>query len=175
VSSISRSSRRGQVWTVDFTAGAVAVSLILMLFILMWNATAIRWGVIGGHTEMEAAAVFASESLMTTSGVPESWEALPDIDGNVSAIGLANGRNELSRMKLEKLAAQNSTAYGTVKARLGLQRYSFGMRVLDLPGNVVLYEFGEFSPAPSGDALAFERLGVLDGEPVKVYMEVWEP
>ncbi|MEW6722953.1 MAG: hypothetical protein AB1324_06850 [Candidatus Micrarchaeota archaeon] len=146
-----------------------------MLFMLMWNATATRWGVIGSHTEMEAAAAFASESLMATRGFPVSWEALPHIDGNVSAIGLANGRNELSRAKLEKLVSENATAYGTVRARLGLQKYSFGMRVSDISDNIALYEFGEFSPAPTGDSLSFVRLGVLDGEPVIVHMEVWEP
>jgi len=122
---------------------------------------------------METSAFFASESLLATPGEPESWEMLPHIDANVSAIGLVNGRNELNRMKLEKLVAENATAYPTIKARLGLQRYEFGMRVTDLAGNTIHYQFGKFSVGHLNNSLAFDRFGILDGTPVLVHLEVW--
>ncbi len=158
----------------DFTMGLVAIMFILMVYVLMWDNITLRWSLAGQHTRMESSAYFASESLLATPGEPESWEMLPHIDGNVSAIGLVNGRNELNRMKLEKLVSENATAYPTVKARLGMQRYEFGMRVTDLRGNSVYYEFGKFSTGTLANSLAFDRFGILDGEPVVVHMEVWQ-
>lgn len=164
---------RGQVWTVDFTIGLVTLSFVLLIYVLMWNNITLRWDLIGKQTAMEASAFFASESLLATPGEPESWEMLQQIDGNVSAIGLVTGRNELNRMKLNKLVAENATAYSTVKARLGMQRYEFGMRITDIAGNVIYYEFGKFSSGALNNSLSFERLGILDGKPVRVQMEVW--
>jgi hypothetical protein len=141
-----------------------------MLYIVMWNAVALRWNQASAQTSLETSAFIASESLLATPGEPESWEMLPHIDGNVSAIGLVNGRNELNRMKLDKLVAENSTRYSAIKARLGMQRYDFGLRVTDLGGNIVYYEIGKFS---SRTLVVFDRFGILDGNPVIVHMEVW--
>lgn len=159
----------------DFTMGLVALMFILTLYILMWNNTAQRWNSDSRYASMETSAFMASESLLATPGEPESWEMLQHIDGNVSAIGLVNGRNELNRMKLEKLVSENATAYHAIKARLGMQRYEFGMRITDLDGRTVYYEFGRFSAGMLNNSLSFERLGILDGEPVVVHMEVWGP
>jgi hypothetical protein len=164
---------KGQTWTVDFITGMVVLLFIMLNFILLWNSITLRWGLIGGHTDMEASAFFASESLLATPGEPGGWEMLPHIDGNVSALGLVGGRNELNRMKLEKLVSENATAYETVKGRLGLQRYEFGMRVSDLSRNEVYYEFGKFSGGGLNNSLNFDRFGILDDEPVVVHMEVW--
>ena len=98
---------------------------------------------------------------------------LQHIDGNISAIGLVNGRNELNRVKLEKLVAENASQYEFVKARLGMQLYEFGMRVTDLNGNIIYYEFGKFSVGNLNNSMNFDRFGILDGEPVIVHMEVW--
>ncbi len=156
----------------DLAAGILVLLFILALFMVLWNSIALRWNSAGQHTAMEASAFFASESLLATPGEPESWEMLQHIDGNVSAIGLVNGRNELNRMKLEKLVAENATAYTAIKARLGLGRYELGMRVTDLSDNVVYYEFGKFS-STLNNSLKFERFGMLDGAPVLVHLEVW--
>lgn len=164
---------RGQIWTIDFITGILVLTFVMMLYFLLWNNIALRWNLTSEHTKIESSAFFASESLLATPGEPESWEMLPHIDGNVSAIGLVNGRNELNRMKLEKLVAENSTAYPIIKARLGMQLYEFGMRVTDLHGNEIYYEFGKFSTGSLNNSVNFDRFGILDGEPVIVHMEVW--
>ncbi|MFH0737278.1 MAG: hypothetical protein V1827_01360 [Candidatus Micrarchaeota archaeon] len=171
--STEHAGRRGQAWAVDFTVGLIALISIIAIYIIIWNSTAMRWNTLGGRTAMESGAFFASESLLATSGEPEGWEMLPRIDGNVSAIGLVNGRNELNRMKLERLAAENATAYPIVKARLGLGRYEFGMRITDLERETTHFEFGRFSARALNDSVSFDRLGILDGQPVIVHMEVW--
>ncbi len=157
----------------DFIAGIAVLTFIIMLFMLMWNSVAMRWNAASKETEMEQSAFFASEALLATPGAPPSWEMLPHIDGNVSALGLVSGRNELNRMKLDKLVAENATAYDTIKARLGLQRYQFGMRVTNLRGYITYYEFGKFSSGALNNSINFDRFGILDGSPVLVHMEVW--
>jgi hypothetical protein len=165
--------KRGQIWTFDFIIGLVAVSFIFMIYLIMWNSLILRWSLISGNTAIETSAFMASESLLATPGEPESWEMLPQIDDNMSAIGLVNGRNELNRMKLDKLVAENATAYDYVKARLGLQKYEFWIQVTDLSGEIIYYEFGNASSGLD-ESVDFERLAVLDGEPVRVKMEVWD-
>lgn len=163
---------RGQVWTADFITGLMALLFILLLYMMMWNSIAIRWNLASKQTSMESSAFFASESLLATPGEPESWEMLDRID-NVSALGLVNGRNELNKIKLDRLVAENTTSYSTIKARLGMQNYEFGMRITDLTGNIIHYEFGTFSLGRLNNSLAFDRFAILDGNPVIVHMEVW--
>jgi hypothetical protein len=164
---------RGQIWSVDFFSAVIALSIIMLLFILVWNSLTQQISLSVQDTRMGVSAYFASESLLATPGEPESWEVLPAIDGNVSAIGLVNGRNELSRLKLEKLIQENASSYKTVKRRLGLERYDFAMQVTDLGGNKVYYEYGKSSNHSLNNSLEFDRLGILDNEPVIVHMEVW--
>ena len=167
------STSRGQVWSMDFVIGLFTLSVVLMFSILIWNSLAMQAALTSKYTRMGASAYFASESLLATPGEPESWEMLPHIDGNVSAIGLVNGRNELNRMKIDKLVAENDTSYYTIKARLGLQQYEFGMQVTDLAGNIIHYEFGKLSYRSLNNSLEFDRFAILDGDPVRVHMEVW--
>jgi len=157
----------------DFVMGCAILMFILLNFILIWQSLAVRWNLISDYSQMQTSAYFASESLLATPGEPESWEMRAHIDDDVRALGLVNGRNELNRVKLEKLVAENATAYQTIKARLGLQRYEFGMRITDLQGNSVYYEFGKFSGGGLNNSLNFQRFGILDENPVIVHMEVW--
>lgn len=157
----------------DFVMACAILMFILLNFLLIWQSLAVRWNLISDFSQMQTSAYFASESLLSTPGEPESWEMKEHIDGDVQALGLVNGRNELNRLKLEKLVSENATAYRTIKARLGLQRYEFGMRITDLQDNSVYYEFGEFSGGGLNNSLNFQRFGILDGEPVIVNMEVW--
>ena len=166
-------SMRGQIWATDFTAGIAVLTFILMLFMLMWNGMAMRWNAGSRHMAMEESAFMASEALMATSGEPKSWEMLPHIDGNVSALGLVNGRNELNGMKLAKLVEEDATAYETVRERLGLQRYEFSVNVTSIDGSVTHYAFGRFCGGGMNNTVSFERLGILDGSPVIMHVEVW--
>ena len=92
---------RGQIWTIDFLAGATAMSVILLFFILLWNSSANRWNNANEYRMMLTDAVFASEALIATPGEPENWEMFVQLNNsNLSALGLADGRNELNPLKL---------------------------------------------------------------------------
>lgn len=165
--------RKGQIWVLDFTTGLIALTFILMAYMFIWNLTALRWNLTTEHTEMESSAYFASESLLATPGEPESWEMLPQIDGNISAFGIVSSRNVINLAKLNRLVAANLTSYPLIKSRLGLERYQFGMQITDLTRNIIYYQFGEAAQGNLNNSLDFDRFAILNGNPVIVHMEVW--
>ena len=164
---------KGQIWTVDFMAGLVAISFVLLIYVLLWNTLVIRWTTLAKQSTMSSSAYFASESLLATSGEPKSWEMLPHIDDNISAIGLTNGRNELNSLKVAKLISENATAYSTIKSRLGLQLYDFGFKITDLSGNVEYYRFGKLATGSLNNTISLDRFALLNNTPVIFHMEVW--
>jgi len=165
---------KAQVWTIDFLAGATAMSVILLFFILLWNNSANRWNNANEYRMMLTDAVFASEALIATPGEPENWEMFGQINNsNISAIGLADGRNELNVLKIEKLVSQNSSSYSFVRQRLGLQKYEFGFRVTDLKKNVTYYQYGQFAGGLNKSVI-FDRIGIINGSAVILHMEVWK-
>ena len=52
-------ARKGQIWSVDMIAGIAIITLILLIFILLWNNTAIRWNNSNDYRKMQTDAVFA--------------------------------------------------------------------------------------------------------------------
>ena len=157
----------------DFMTGLLALSFILMIYLLVWNSIVLRWDEASAQNSMASSAFLASESLLATPGEPTSWEMLPNMTGNVTAIGLVNSRNELNPLKLSQLVAYNATAYSTIKTRLGLQFYDFGLEVTDLTGGSVYYEFGKFSGPTTSNSVVIDRFGIMNGTPVIVHMEVF--
>ncbi|MCI0503677.1 hypothetical protein L0Y65_03110 [Candidatus Micrarchaeota archaeon] len=165
-------SRKGQIWSADFIVGIATFLFMLLIFALAWRMLDVRWHHSSEYRQMQTDALFASEALMVTPGDPPSWEAMPDLNASRS-LGLAWSRNVISSSKLARLASENSTSYYTVRERLGIQRYELGIRVMDMSREDVLFEFGRF-PGANADSVVLERLGLLDGSPVVVRMEVWK-
>jgi hypothetical protein len=155
----------------DFASGIVVLTFILLFFILIWNSIAVRWNSSNEYLQMETDAIFASEALLTTPGEPKSWE-LGNIE-DANAIGLVNGRNELSQVKLEKLVSENDSHYYFVKESLGVQRYGLGITVMDTGGDTAYYEFGKFADNMS-TSVVFERIAIMNETPVILRMEVWK-
>ncbi len=164
-------SSKGQIWSTDFIAAVLALTFILLLFFLLWNGINIRWHNSIDYWQMQAAAVFASEALVSTPGDPGTWEQLDDIEDSY-AIGLVNGRNELNERKIIRLVSENDTSYRFVKERLGVQRYELGIRITDMGRETSYHEFGKFA-GPMDTTVLLERVGLLNETPVMVQVEVW--
>jgi hypothetical protein len=165
-------SKKGQTWSIDLMAATVLVTIIMLFSLLLWNNIAVRWNTANDYRQMQTDAMFAAEALMTTAGEPAGWEKLAQIDDNITAIGLADSRNELSYLKLEKLVSENATAYSVVKRRLGVPQHELGIRVTDVERDNTHYEFGRFAGGMN-TSVVFERMGMLNGTPVIVQVEVW--
>jgi hypothetical protein len=159
-------------WMTDFVVGLLAISFIMLIYTLLWNSIVIRWNQSNKAQSLEESAIFASESLLATAGDPQSFERAGNINTSIRGIGLVNSRNELSRIKIEKLIADNST-YTIVKNRLGLSKYNFGFKIYDLQKNQIYYSYGQFSSGKLNDTVSFDRFAVLDNEAVIFHMEVF--
>ncbi|MBI5046576.1 hypothetical protein HZC07_02490 [Candidatus Micrarchaeota archaeon] len=167
--------QKGQIWSVDLISGLFILTIVLLIFILIWNSLSYRWNSTNDYRLMETAGIFASESLMATPGDPPSWEMLPQIDNsNISAFGIVNGRAELNNMKLQKMVDENATAYDQIKQRVGLGKYELGIRITNLGKNTTYYEFGKFTGGLNTTA-NFDRVGLINQTiPVVVHIEVWK-
>lgn len=159
-------------WTMDLTSAVTLLSFMFLIFIISWNMMVLRWEGAESYRKMQTAALFASEALVATPGEPQSWENLQDI-GNISALGFANGHNELSDAKIAKAVSANATEYDYLKGTLGLQRYNLGITFISLDRNTTYYTLGKFSSNTNG-TVAYERIGALNGTAVIMHMEVWK-
>ncbi|MBU2100134.1 hypothetical protein KKB11_02800 [Candidatus Micrarchaeota archaeon] len=104
---------KGQIFTTDFV-----FAVVVLLFILVISTTS--FGLIQNalneeefYFEMQEKALNASQALVSTSGDPNTWELLSDL--NVNSIGLAKERNVLDKTKIDKLIDLNSTNYEDIK------------------------------------------------------------
>lgn len=153
----------------DFISASVLFLFILLLFAIAWKSLDFRWHHANYYRQMQTDALFAAESLITTSGEPVGWE-YGDMD-SIRAIGLASSRGVLDPNKLSRLSAENSSYY-LVKERLGVQRHELGILITDLEREDTLYEYGRF-PTGLNDSVLLDRLAMLNGTPVIVRVEVW--
>ncbi|MFH0884325.1 MAG: hypothetical protein V1861_01285 [Candidatus Micrarchaeota archaeon] len=165
-------SSKGQIWSTDFMIGVATFMFMLLIFSLAYRMLDLRWNHSSEYRQMQTDALFASEVLMATPGDPSSWELMADLNQSRS-LGLCDSRSVLDPQKLSRFVSENSTSYYTIKERLGVQRYELGITVLDLSRDEELYSFGRF-PASLSDSVVLERLGLLNGSPVIIRMEVWK-
>jgi hypothetical protein len=152
------------------------MSLLILLFILEWNYLSLRWNTSAAYREMLGGALYASDSLFTTSGDPVGWERIGVIDEtNVNSIGLVNSRNQLDNQKLEKLLELNSSDdnnYSIVLQKLGIPGYNMYINITDLEGELTYYSYGRKSGL--NNSVVLERFVILNDSIVsKAKVEVW--
>ena len=103
-------TKKGQGWTLDFFASAIVISFLLLVAILSWNFLVIRWNNIQQYNELQTAAVFASESLVASGGVPTSWENVAQgNEQSIISLGLVDERNALNNRKLDRMRNLSQT------------------------------------------------------------------
>ena len=161
---------KGQIFTMD-----LVVAVTVLLFILVISMTS--FGLIQNalneeefYFEMQEKALNASQALVSTSGDPNTWELLSDL--NVNSIGLAKERNVLDKTKIDKLIDLNSTNYEDIKEILGLAKYNFYFKITTINGQTVK-EFGTF-PGSQNKTIVIERYVLLNGEERKLLLGVFE-
>ncbi len=160
---------KGQIFTTD-----LIVAVTVLLFILVVSSTS--FGLIQNslneeefYSEMQEKALNASEVLVSTSGDPNSWELLSDL--NVNSLGIAKERNVLDEEKIDRLVDLNATEYETIKEILGLSKYEFYFKVTEINGSSVK-EFGTF-PSTENTVIV-ERYVLLNGAERKLILGVFK-
>ncbi len=165
---------KGQVWSLDFFAVSVTLTLILMLFIVTWNFMAVRWSNIQSYNELWSASLSATDALVITPGQPANWDDIQTLnDSNVVTFGLANSRNVIDNNKISKFVSFTQSNYSIVKSKLGLVRYNFFINISSMEKETTYYQIGS-KGSPLNETVVFERLILLNGSIVNLRMEVWK-
>ncbi len=167
-------NKKGQAWSLDFIMMSMILIAILFTIIYSWNFISIRWNNITVYNRQYVAGLILSESLVSSSGNPPSWEYLNTTNtSTLIQIGLTNERNKINTAKLDRLNNLSLQNYSFVKQVLGIQNYEFFINVSNLDRNVTLYSIGNITQE-FNDTVSFERVGLYNDSIVFLRVEVWK-
>ena len=157
---------KGQVWSTDFALSAVIFFMALSTMVFVWNYTNTQAQESLAASELEGAALTASDFLARNPGYPIGWNA-----SNVQVIGLASSENVLD---MSKVGTFINMSYQKAKSILSLGEYEFYFQLLYL-NNTPLdgLSFG-LQPSGAGIIAPVERLVLYDSMPVRMRLTVWE-
>ena len=162
---------KGQILSLEVIVAFSFFLAAMLVFLASWNAMFASYYREATMRQMETSLIGISDMLVMSPGEPADWEfgALE----NASSFGLAVSRNSLSSQKLSALQSLNSS-YDKVRESMGAGASQLYIGVKDTSGNV-LYGFGDqYDPADTGIiSVSTDRLALLDGELVKVTVQVW--
>lgn len=161
---------KGQVFTTDFIVSFTALIFILVISFSSFGLIQNSLNEEEFYSEMQEKAINATQVLISTSGEPNSWEKLNDL--NVNSIGLAKERNVLDESKVNKLIDLNLDNYQEIKEILGLQKYDFYFKITSM-NNQSLKEFGVF-PSAENKTTVIERYILFNEEEAKFVLGVFK-
>lgn len=164
--------RKGQIVSFDLIVSIGVFLIAVLLLIALWVFVVDRIRAYDEELNMLDAALHASNQLLLTGGDPAGWHLLGL--GEVSAIGIADGKNEINSGKLGRFVALNGTNYTDVKEMLGAGYYELYVGVSYLNGTKVC-EFGSMMQENETEEANYvvERMALLNDSVVSVRLEVW--
>lgn len=127
-------NRKGQVISIDLIVGISIFLILLTLCILVWSQTVYRMEQRKILYEMQNNLMLALDMLIKTKGVPSSWERNPN---SLIALGLAYDDRTLSKDKVDAFMNLVDLDYNASKKYLGILKYDYRLRLLDLNGEVL--------------------------------------
>jgi hypothetical protein len=163
---------RGQILSTDLVISLSMFLAALLIFLLVWSTIAYAYRESLDDIGMQSALISISDALAFTPGSPPGWEFSA---ANASSYGIAASRNHLSPAKLSALSGQFSSNYTGAKERIGAGRFDIFVSVERAEGGEQLYGFGRL-PSAAGQQISsagIERLCMLEGELVKVKVQLW--
>ena len=163
---------RGQIFSTDLILASIVFMFILVLSITYSAEVANRVSLLEEDNARNLAASNAANALLFSGGSPANWQNLEDLN-NVSSIGLARTRNELSPGKIAHLVDLNAGNYEGVRHLLGLSKYGIAISILRLQNSQSLAEFG-IQPGNGKKVSAVNRIALYNGEEVLVRLKVFE-
>jgi len=171
--------RRGQVWSLDFTAGIVIMLLLLTVIGPYYNS--VKSGIREDQGTILRQAIRTSEILMTP-GVPYDWNENED---NVSIVGLADPDNPSMLVPEKIVSFINMTTndyanYTSMKKMLRCDAaYEFQVNGTYDNGSLVFINGTNFSVgiAPASDAgnvISITRYARIGMNMVQVKLLLWD-
>ncbi|MFH1971902.1 MAG: hypothetical protein ABIJ18_00315 [archaeon] len=164
-------NKRGQIFSWDLLIAVALFIFILMASLYMWEFYREKTELVDLRADMEFNARNGMVSLLTTSGNPTNWNTQPIF--NVTSFGIVSGDFVLDENKVSKFEEWNNTYYKEIKGSLGIRKYELYVDFLNA-SDVSLYKFGIESPISANEVVRIERLALMDGDIIRVVMEVWD-
>jgi len=160
--------KKGQMISTELILCSSIFMIALVIFLFTWNAITANYYEEQANRDMEVALIGISDMAVLSPGYPNDWETSAGFGAN--AFGFAQSRNILSPSKLSALSALNSN-YAEAKERIGAGRFDVFIGVVGRPE----YSFGSLvnNANDSIVSVSAERLSILEGEPVRLKVQVW--
>ena len=162
---------RGQVWSADLVLSSVIFFVAMVMLIFTWNYTSEQINTQASVAEVEGVALFISDSLIRTPGLPDDWNTT-----NVQVIGLASKENIINKTKINRFI---SLDYETSKNLLGTGGHEFYFSLNHINNTVVKNEYGQNITAgtyPASNAslvMPIERYVLYDRDTKKLSFMLW--
>ena len=168
---LNTQNKKAQAWTADFIIMMLLLFLIVFLFIRVWDFNAITWNNRIRYEDMWLLTSRAGDALVSSSGLPPSWENLPaGEEESIQAIGLVASKNTIDRKKLEHFM---NLSYALAKNRLGLSNYDMFLTIYNLETNTSVASYGLNAPQNTTRVVS-SRLVTYDGDFAMLELEVYE-
>jgi len=165
--------RKGQIFSTDLMMASVVFLFILVIGIVYSTQAGNRIALVEEDNQRQMAALNAANALLLTGGEPGNWENFASLDSNISSIGIAKSRNEISGAKLQSLVAFGSTDYEELRQVLGVSKYGLGVSVLQLLDKESIAEAGQ-EPGTGDKVSTVNRIATYNGHNVIVRVKVFE-
>ncbi len=153
---------RGQAAVTDLFIAIAVFVLLITIITVDWNKYQIQLASELDYDTMKFKAFHIIDALVRTPGVPEDWEAQPELP---SVIGLASEPNVISNAKLT--AFINTLTPAQIKEIFKINLYTFFFELKDQNG-AILYSHGtptnntaDFSVVLSRPIIYQENVGVV--------------
>lgn len=163
---------KAQIWSADFILSAVIFFVALVMIIFAWNTTSEQISAQSVTADIENMALFISDSLIRTSGLPADWNST-----NVQVIGLVSEENVLNNTKVNRFI---NLSYETSKNLLGTGGHEFYFRLNHLNDSIVQNEYGQNITAGSYPAqnaslvIPVERYVLYNRDIKKLSFVLWK-
>jgi len=113
-------NKKGQAVMLDLLMGAVLFLLVLMALNTLWVEELDSIILEKESNEMKLLAFNAIEVLVSSKGIPQNWEILPE--ASVDEIGLVSNDRAVEE---DKLVAFQNIGYSAAKEKLNIKQYDF--------------------------------------------------
>jgi hypothetical protein len=162
---------KGQVLSTEIVVSFALFLAALLVYVLGASNMLYSYSEERADLDMRQALLGIADNLVLSPGCPADWEYSGQ---QASYYGLAESPNALSRAKLSAAQSLFSADYSGAKTLFGAGMFDLSVSVVDANGTKI-GGFGKAASAANGtySSASSERLAVLDGQLVRVRVQLW--
>jgi len=157
-------TNKAQALTYDFFIALAIFIAVVSLVMVQWYFSSVQMQESMEKNSALKATLLASQAWFR-EGYPKYWDS-----DNVVELGLAN-EGKINRTKMEMLY---QLGYSRVTLLLNLGHYNLRYEIYNKTNNLIFSFHNSSDLNKAKNVYKIERVGILDGQPVKVRTLVWD-